>query len=260
MRDFNEEYAIREAKKVALAKKTIFGTVAFCLAMGLVRGCARVIDTGEVGVVLRMGKYCETMTEGLNFKLPIVDEVEKMSIREVNSKLTTEVSSKDMQTIKVTINMIYSLNPKEVGQVYKKFKTDIETVLIKPTMLEVLNSIVANYDIENFVGKRSEISKRVESEFKRRVEGNGLLIRSVSITEHDFDDKFNDSITRKKIAQQDAEKAKYDLERVKLEAEAQKVKAHTLTPLILQEKFLEKWDGKMPQYYSGNSLPFITTK
>jgi len=239
-----------------------FGSVLFValVAAGIVFNGATVIDTGETGVVLRLGKYSGTMYEGFNVKLPVIDQVIKMNIRETNSHVTTEVSSKDMQTIKLDLNMIYSLNPSEVGQIYKKYKTQIEQILIKPTLLEVINSIVANYDIEEFVSHRSEISKKIENEFKSRVSGSGLLVRSISITGHDFDDKFNASITRKKIAQQDAEKAKYDLERVKLEAEAQKVKANTLTPLILQEKFLDKWDGKMPQYYSGGGLPFITTK
>ncbi|MCQ2363106.1 MAG: prohibitin family protein [Acidaminococcaceae bacterium] len=239
-----------------------FGTVLFLalVAAGIVVNGATVIDTGETGVVLRLGKYSGTMQEGFNVKLPVVDQVVKMNIRETNSHVTTEVSSKDMQTIKLDLNLIYSLNPEEVGQIYKKYKTQIEQILITPTLLEVINSIVANYDIAEFVSHRSEISKKIENEFKNRVADSGLLVRSVSITGHDFDDKFNASITRKKIAQQDAEKAKYDLERVKLEAEAQKVKANTLTPLILQEKFLDKWDGKMPQYYSGNGLPFLTVK
>lgn len=239
-----------------------FGGVLFLalVAAGVVVNGATVIDTGETGVVLRLGKYSGTMQEGFNVKLPVVDQVVKMNIRETNSHVTTEVSSKDMQTIKLDLNLIYSLNPEEVGQIYKKYKTQIEQILITPTLLEVINSIVANYDIEEFVSHRSEISKKIENEFKSRVADSGLLVRSVSITGHDFDDKFNASITRKKIAQQDAEKAKYDLERVKLEAEAQKVKANTLTPLILQEKFLDKWDGKMPQYYSGNGLPFLTVK
>ncbi len=239
-----------------------FGSVLFValVAAGIIVNGATVIDTGETGVVLRLGKYSGTMQEGFNVKLPVVDQVVKMNIRETNSHVTTEVSSKDMQTIKLDLNLIYSLNPEEVGQIYKKYKTQIEQILITPTMLEVINSIVANYDIEEFVSHRSEISKKIENEFKNRVTDSGLLVRSVSITGHDFDDKFNASITRKKIAQQDAEKAKYDLERVKLEAEAQKVKANTLTPLILQEKFLDKWDGKMPQYYSGNGLPFLTVK
>lgn len=240
--------------------KMAIGGVGVLFALGVAVSGFSVIDTGEAGVVLRLGKYSGVMTEGLNFKTPIIDKVVKMDIREKNSLISTEVSSKDMQTIKVKLNMIYSLNPTEVGKIYQKYQTKVDKILIEPTLLEIVNSVTAKYDIEEFVSHRTEISQKIESQFKERVKGSGLMVKSISVTEHDFDEKFNSSITAKKIAQQDAEKAKYDLERVKLEAEAQKVKANTLTPLILQEKFLDKWDGKMPQYYSGNGLPLITTK
>jgi hypothetical protein len=47
---------------------------------------------------------------------------------------------------------------------------------------------------------------------------------------------------------------------MKLEAEAQKVKQASLSPMVLQEMAINKWDGKMPQYFSGSQLPFITIK
>ena len=80
------------------------------------------------------------------------------------------------------------------------------------------------------------------------------------ITNHDFSDEFDKAIENKKVAEQGALKAKYDLQRVKLEAEAQKEKQKSLSPLVLQEKAIDKWDGKLPNYFSGNQLPFITAQ
>ena len=78
---------------------------------------------------------------------------------------------------------------------------------------------------------------------------------SLLITNHDFSDEFNHSIEAKKVAEQQALKAKYDLDRVKLEAQAQNEKNKSLTPTVLQELFIEKWDGKLPNYWGGGSLP-----
>ena len=75
-----------------------------------------------------------------------------------------------------------------------------------------------------------------------------------------FSDEFNKAIEDKKIAEQGALKAKYDLERVTLEAKAQLEKQKSLNQMVLQEKAIDKWDGKLPQYYSGGELPFIMTK
>ena len=73
-------------------------------------------------------------------------------------------------------------------------------------------------------------------------------------------DKFNKAIEDKKIAEQGALTAKFTLERMKLEAEAQKVKQASLSPLVLQEMAINKWNGQLPQYFSGEQLPFLTIK
>lgn len=219
-----------------------------------------VIDTGERGVVLRLGRYAETMDEGLNIKLPFVDKVTKMNIRDVNLSVDTEVSSGDMQTIKVKASLIYALDPNSVGNIYQKYKTNYENILLKPLLLESINSIVANYPIESFVEKRVEISERIKDTFVAKAGHDGIIVKSLMITEHDFSDEFNKAIEDKKVAEQGALKAKYDLERVTLEAKAQLEKQKSLNAMVLQEKAIDKWDGRLPQYFSGDELPFILSK
>jgi regulator of protease activity HflC (stomatin/prohibitin superfamily) len=223
-------------------------------------GSWTIIDTGERGVVLRLGRYAETMDEGLNFKTPLVDKVVKLNIRDVNLTVDTEVSSGDMQTIKVQTSLIYALEPNSVGRIYQKYNVNYENILIKPLLLESINSVVANYPIESFVEKRSEISERIKSTFITKAGHDGIVVKSLMITEHDFSDEFNRAIENKKIAEQGALKAKYDLERVTLEAKAQMEKQKSLNAMVLQEKAIDKWDGKLPQYYSGGELPFILSK
>lgn len=230
------------------------------LALIIFLGPWTIIETGEKGVVLRLGRYSETMSEGLNFKIPVVDKVIKLNIRDVNLGVDTKVSSGDMQTIKVKTSLIYALDPNNVGNIYQKYNVNYETILIKPLLLESINSVVANYPIESFVEKRAEISERIKETFIAKAGHDGILVKSLMITEHDFSDEFNKAIEDKKIAEQGALKARYDLERVTLEAKAQMEKQKSLNQMVLQEKAIDKWDGKLPQYYSGGDLPFIFSK
>lgn len=245
-------------------RKYAFGlggfAIAGLLALSISLGSWTIIETGEKGVVLRLGKYSETLSEGLNFKIPIVDKVVKLNIRDVNLGVDTEVSSGDMQTIKVKTSLIYALDPNSVGNIYQKYNVNYENILIKPLLLESINSVVANYPIESFVEKRAEISERIKETFVAKAGHDGILVKSLMITEHDFSDEFNKAIEDKKIAEQGALKAKYDLERVTLEAKAQLEKQKSLNQMVLQEKAIDKWDGKLPQYYSGGELPFIFSK
>lgn len=162
-----------------------------------------------------------------------------------------------MQTIAVEESLVYALNTKDVGLIYQKYGTKYEDILIKPTLAEITNSVIAAYPIEQFVEKRSEISDKINNRFTEKVKDSGIIVKSLSLTNHDFSDEYNKAIEAKKVAEQGALKAKYDLERVTLEAEAQLKKQKSLNSMVLQEKAIDKWDGKLPQYYSGKELPFI---
>lgn len=218
------------------------------------------VNTGERGVVLRLGKLTGVVGEGLHFKMPFMDNIQFMSIRDHSLTVKTEVSSSDIQTITVEVSLVYALDPVKVGSVYQTYANNIENTLVRPTLSEKINAIIAEYPIEAFVEKRAEISNRIRTTFAGQVEGNGILVKTLLITNHDFSDEFNKAIEDKKVAEQGALTAKFTLERMKLEAEAQMIKQASLSPMVLQEMAINKWDGKMPQYFSGSQLPFITIK
>ncbi|MDR2854360.1 MAG: prohibitin family protein [Prevotellaceae bacterium] len=218
------------------------------------------INTGERGVVLRFGRLQTVANEGLNVKIPFVDRVERASIRDSKLAVKLEVSSSDMQTIAVEVGLVYALDPAKVGQIYQRYGVIIEETLLRPTLLEKINAVIAEYPIETFVEKRAEISNRINQAFSTQVTGSGIIVKDLLITSHDFSDEFNKAIEDKKIAEQGALTARFTLERMKLEAEAQRIKQASLSPMVLQEMAINRWDGKMPTYFSGGQLPFITIK
>ena len=250
----------KERERKQKEKYSMIGKLLMCLGVVLFIALSSftIIDTGERGVVLRLGEYKYVMNEGINFKVPVIDRVIKMSVRDNTYSSKLEVSSKDMQTIEVENTLIYSLDPNKLGNIYRSYGTKYVDTIIKPTMAEVTNAVTAAYPIEKFVEHRAEISKKISDEFIKKTDGSGIIVKSLLITNHDFSDEYNKAIEAKKVAEQAALKAKYDLEKTKLEAEAQTLKQKSLSDMVLREKFIDKWDGKLPQYM-GNSgqLPFI---
>lgn len=243
-----------------LKKNTILWIVAGVVAIVLLSSSFYTIDTGERGVVLRLGKLEGVVGEGLHIKVPYMDDVQKLSIRDRNLSLSTEVSSSDIQTIAVVVDLVYSLDPNQMGSIYQTYSNRIEETLVRPTLAEKINAIIAEYPIEAFVEKRSEIANRIRTSFAGQVEHNGVLVKTLLITNHDFSDEFNKAIEDKKIAEQGALAAKFTLERMKLEAEAQTIKQASLSPMVLQEMAIQKWNGQLPTYMGNDKLPFITIK
>ena len=240
-------------------KHVVIAIIAVFAAIFLFNGFYS-INTGERGVVLRFGKLTGIVSEGLNMKIPFADHVEILSVRDNNMTMKSEVSSSDIQTIAVEVGLVYSLNEQKVDYIYQTYGKNIENTLLRPTLSEKINAVIAEYPIETFVEKRAEISNRINMAFANQVEGSGIIVKSLLIINHDFSDEFNKAIEDKKIAEQGALAAKFTLERMKLEAEAQKIKQQSLSAMVLQEMAINKWDGKLPEYFSGQQLPFITIK
>lgn len=247
-------------KKLELNPTITKGIIASAVIIGTLFSSYHIIETGERGVVLRLGKFTKIMDEGLNFKIPFMEKVIPMNIRDEKLTLKLEVSSSDIQSIIITESLVYALNPEAVGKIYQTYGTKYSEILLRPMLSEITNSVIAAYPIEQFVEKRTEISNKIRSEFINRMKDTGIIVKSLNLTDHDFSDEYNKAIEAKKVAEQGALKAKYDLERVTLEAEAQMKKQKSLNELVLREKAIDKWDGKLPQYYSGDNLPFISSK
>lgn len=89
-----------------------------------------------------------------------------------------------------------------------------------------------------------------------------IIVDGFNIVDFSFSKVFNDAIEAKQTAEQQALKARRDLERVKIEAEqkitqakaeaeSQRLQRATISPIILQLRAIEKWDGKFPQVIGG---------
>lgn len=240
--------------------KNIVWIVVAVFALILIGSNFYTIDAGERGVILRFGKITTIANEGLNMKIPFIDEVNRMSIRDKNLTISVEASSSDIQSISVDVALVYSLRETELAHIYQTYRSDIERILITPTLSEKINAIIAEYPIESFIEKRAEISNKINLAFTKQIDGSGIAVKSLLITNHDFSDEFNKAIEAKKVAEQNALRAKFTLEQKRLEAEAQKIKQASLSPMVLQELAIQKWDGKLPEYFSGDQLPFLTVK
>lgn len=248
----------------------VIGIIVLVLLI-LVLMSTKIISTGEVGVRTRLGKAIGLDDPGFHVLIPFMDSVKVMETREQTVEKTYSVSSKDMQTIQMTLNVQYSIGS-DVLELYQKFGTSYKERLIEPRIAETLNAVSAQYTIEEFITKRNEMAQRLLDEIMVDFKDYGVIVAACSIIDHDFSDQFDQAIERKLVASQDALTALNELEKVKANAEAEITKAkasaeankymqQSITPLLIQKMYIEKWDGKLPQIQSGNGImPMINLK
>lgn len=250
------------------------GAAGVVLVAALLFGGVYTVETGQQGAVSRFGKFISIEDEGLHFKVPLIDSVDTITVRNSAYEFKDlEVSTKDMQTI--TMNVVAQITVTDLDTLYRKYKTNYKNSLIEPRVREIVQANIAKYTIEEFVEKRQELSNNIFESIKKDLADDGLAITNVSIVNHDFSDKYDRAIEDKKVAEQEVETAKFiqekarveaqnrvelakfRLEEKKLQAEANKVESESLSPELLHKMQLEKWDGKLPQVMTGSDGSLI---
>ena len=93
----------------------------------------------------------------------------------------------------------------------------------------------------------------LQDKLASKLTDRGVTIDNVSIVNFNFSEAFDQSIEQKQVAQQNAQKAEYELQTATTQAQAQDVQARTLTPEYLQLQAIQKWDGHMPTTVSGGT-------
>ena len=248
--------------------KIIVGVcVALLLIVAISIASITIVPAGHKGVTLNMGAVTgAVMNEGINFKIPFVQNAEIIDVRvkKYESKDNSS-ASKDLQTIKSSIAVNYRVNQDHVADLYQKIGMSYESTVINPAISECIKSVTSRYTAEELITKRTEVSEEMKKFLQDKLSEKYILVDSFNIINFDFTDAFNTAIEEKQIAEQNALKAKYDLERIKTEAEqavtkakgeaeAMKLKNEQISQSIIYLEFIDKWDGKMPTYYGSDNL------
>jgi prohibitin 2 len=241
-----------------------------------------------VGVVKRFGNPIGVLQPGLHFVRPIGDTVTEVSVQTRIVKTSEPASSKDLQIVNTEVTLGYHVDKDHAMDILVQLNNDTESRVIVPAILESIKAETAQYDVQELVTQRAKVRDGIETRVKARLAPYYIIAESTSITNFAFSQQYEASIEAKQVAEQNAEKAKNDLQRVKVEAqqaaataegeanakianakgeaesqlliarakaEAQKMQVANITPDLLQLRTIEllhdKWDGTLPATYIG---------
>lgn len=236
-----------------------------------------VVSAGHRGVIFSQisGVSDKVLGEGVHIIIPVIDKVTLMDVRVQKEEVNTvEASSKDLQSIHSSIVLNYTLQADKVKQVYQEIGPDISNKIIIPAILETVKAVTAKYTAEELITKREMVRNDIMASLQQKLSKSYVSVNDFNLTNFQFSETFETAIEAKQVAEQNALKAKNDLERIKVEAqqrvtqataEAQAIKiqaeALSYNSQLVQLEAVKKWDGKLPQTMLGNSgVPFINIK
>ncbi|MCP6717978.1 MAG: prohibitin family protein [Patescibacteria group bacterium] len=240
------------------------------VALIVIFGTFGTIGAGERGILLQFGAVQDKIfNEGLYVKIPMIQKVVKIDVKIKKDEVPVSAASKDLQTVTSRIALNYHLAPESVNRIWQEVGKDYNTKIIAPTIQEVVKAITAKFTAEELITKREEVKEQIKSSLFERLSERFIVVDEFNIIDFEFSSAFNDAIEAKVTAEQLKLKADRDLERIKIEAdqkiaeaqgkaEAIRIEARALmqNPKVVELRWIEKWDGKVPTYWGGAS-PFI---
>ncbi len=233
------------------------------------------VEYGHVGFVKRFGNLQPTqLGPGLHMIIPGIDSIVQVDLRVGKVEADATAASKDTQKVHAKIVVNYIVDRNNAYELLTTVGPDFEDKVIHPSIQESLKKVTAKYTATDLLDKRDIVAQQTFDASAQKLMKYALNVRDVNIVDFDFSDDFNKAIESKQAAQQMVFKAENDLKRVQIEAQQQieqaraeaeslRLKKLEITPELvnlkrieIQQKAIEKWDGKLPSV-TGGTTPFI---
>ena len=233
-----------------------------------------IVGVGERGVKVTLGQTSPVaLEEGVHFVMPFISTVKKMNVKTVKSNITTMAQSKDIQQARIVYVVNYNLQPENAPKMWRTVGRDYVSVVVMPTVEGIVKDTIGKWNAQDIVANREKVASEVLFKLNEKLGPKYINVSDFQITEIQYSQAFEQAIESKVTAEQEALKAKNKTVQVQeearqkiiaseAEAKSMAIRAQALTQNknLVEYEAVQKWDGKLPQYMMGNSVPFVHLK
>lgn len=265
-------------------KHIIAVIVLFIVALIQPFGCT-VIDSGEIGIKFHKWSMSEDNYGGVEgtchgwvfynkyttniFRYPTFIQRKNYTPFKVNAK--------DASIFEMDPALAYRVDPGKATHIFTKYRkgiSDLEDGYIRTCIFEAYRTCANRYTSDSLMSNRANFESDVRMRLENSLIAEGFIVEEFTsaITPPQ---SLSQMINEKNAAVQSALKAenkvkeaeanaKISIAKAKGEGDAMRIKADaeayynrtiaaSLSPLVVQEDWIEKWDGKLPTYQAGNN-------
>ncbi|KAK3325766.1 band 7 family-domain-containing protein [Apodospora peruviana] len=174
----------------------------------------------------RLSGVKETViNEGTHFRIPWLQKAIIFDVRTKPRTIGTTTGSKDLQMVSLTLRVLHRPEVQSLPIIYQTLGKDYDERVLPSIGNEVLKSIVAQFDAAELITQREAVSNRIRADLMKRASEFNIALEDVSITHMTFGKEFTKAVEQKQIAQQDAERARFIVERAEQERQANVIRA-----------------------------------
>lgn len=163
--------------------------------------------------------------EGLRWLIPILERPIIFDVRTRPEAINSLTGSKDLQMVDLTVRVLYKPDMQKLSKIYRELGMNYGERVLPSIGNEVLKSVVAQYTAAELLTRRTDVSMDITRKLGERAAHFGILVDDVSIINLGFGKEYTHAVEQKQVAQQEAERSKFWVEKAKQEKRAVIIKA-----------------------------------
>ncbi|KAL2652717.1 hypothetical protein R1flu_020845 [Riccia fluitans] len=195
----------------ALAKVLLIGGVGLYGAVNSLYN----VEGGHRAIVFNrvLGIKDEVYPEGTHFMIPWFERPVIYDVRARPNIVESTSGSRDLQMVRITLRVLTRPLPDKLPTIYRTLGENYADRVLPSIVQETLKAVVAQYNASQLITQREVVSREIRRILNERAAGFNIALDDVSITNLTFGREFTAAIESKQVAAQEAERAKFVVEK-----------------------------------------------